>query len=341
MFERMTCRGSVGLLILLTVQSASRCQEVKTAVTPGEPNSKAARLVLQTQKTLLQGQKSNYPQFALGAGDEKRAFEQAIHVIANTRIPKNFLELERRRPKVSLPHSLSLSSSADPNASSFDWRKKGKSTPIRDQMTCGCCWCFAAVAAYEGNHLIKVGGSGDSLDVSEQEILNCGNTGGCNGDWYMTAWEYMKGPGTSDEQDMPYEAAVKGCNSQVNKPYHVAEYGLVSETDRIPSVKEIKQALCKYGPLAVAVEADQPFLLYEHDPFEGFTSDANTNPNAKINHAVTIVGWNDPAGVWIIKNQWSTDWGTTAGYGSERGYMRIKYNSNNIGYAAAWCVARD
>ncbi len=49
-------------------------------------------------------------------------------------------------------------------------------------------------------------------------------------------------------------------------------------------------------------------------------------------HDVAIVGWDDGQQVWIIKNSWSENWG-------EKGFMRIKYRSNNIGYGAAWVDA--
>ena len=62
------------------------------------------------------------------------------------------------------------------------------------------------------------------------------------------------------------------------------------------------------------------------------------------NHAVLIVGWDDSlshaggTGGWIVKNSWGTNWGGTAGYGSEKGYFTIAYGSANIGYYASVIV---
>ncbi len=60
----------------------------------------------------------------------------------------------------------------------------------------------------------------------------------------------------------------------------------------------------------------------------------------KVNHGVTLVGWDDNKSAWLIKNSWGTGWGSTCDYGTERGYMWISYNSNSIGYAAAWVKAK-
>ena len=49
-----------------------------------------------------------------------------------------------------------------------------------------------------------------------------------------------------------------------------------------------------------------------------------------VNHAVTLVGWNDDLGTdngyWILKNSWGPTWG-------EAGYMRIRYGTSMVGYA--------
>jgi cathepsin L len=316
---------------------------------PGEAkfkigDSKAYRLVMQTKAAILAADAANVPHLALDHELEHRAFRQAVHTIAATRFPKNFLALEQLRAKKP-EQLLSLSPGINPNAPAFDWRSQGKVPPVRTYLNntgqdgCGDCWCFAAICAFESNHLLRYGGQPDSIDASEQEILNCGHTGGCDGDWYQTAWIFMQQTGTATEDAVPYHAVVQPCSATVDKPFKVDDYGLVDDQHYIPTVQQIKQALCAHGPLAVAVEADEWFVAYKSGTFVGFPSDANTNSNPRINHAVTLIGWDDEKSAWLIRNNWGSDWGNDASSGKEGGYMWIDYNSNNIGFAAAWCSA--
>jgi C1A family cysteine protease len=281
---------------------------------------------------------------------KNQAFNYAIRKLANTRIPANFLELSRaRRARVGAPQALALEAGADPTAKSFDWRTKERVTPVRTylnntgQDSCGCCWDFAAVAVVESSIIKNGQGSAATLDASEQDILNEGNNGGCDGDWYQTAFTIMENDGTATESDVPYTAIphTPNPNPSIARPYRVVDFGLVNDAVAIPDKADIKRALCQFGPLAVAVYADDNFVAYNGGVFTGFASTNNTN--AKINHAVTLIGWDDskgPNGAWLIKNSWGDDWGETGGFGQQKGYIWVDYNSNNVGYAAAWARAK-
>ncbi len=222
-----------------------------------------------------------------------------------------------------------LSLKPNPAASAFDWRKLGKVTPVRNQMNCGSCWAFATLGAYEGNYMIRNIGS---IDASEQCILNCSGAGSCGGGWW--AFNFLMSNGTASEADYPYSANDKPCLASYSAPYKAVAWGYVKASNSIPSVAELKQALCTYGPLAVAVYASPAFQAYTGGIFNEFAG-------GTINHGVTLIGWDDSKKAWLIKNSWGTAWGETCGYGSERGYMWISYNCNSIGYAAAWVKARS
>src|SRR5262249_28356672 len=58
-----------------------------------------------------------------------------------------------------------------PDAASFDWRTLDKVTPVRSQ-SCGDCWEFTAMGAYEGSYALR---NNQIVDTSEQYVLNCAN----------------------------------------------------------------------------------------------------------------------------------------------------------------------
>jgi cathepsin L len=99
----------------------------------------------------------------------------------------------------------------------------------------------------------------------------------------------------------------------------------VKDDGSIPSVSQMKQAICDHGAISVAVRATDLFQAYKSGVF-------NESDPGQINHAVSLVGWDNSKNAWLLKNSWSTVWGMD-------GYMWIKYLSNSIGYASAWVDA--
>ena len=59
----------------------------------------------------------------------------------------------------------------------------------------------------------------------------------------------------------------------------------------------------------------------------------NDTPDAPVDHAVVIVGWDDAKEAWIIKNSWGTEWGYD-------GFGWVQYDTQNIGVGATWVEAR-
>ncbi|MEM6843624.1 MAG: C1 family peptidase [Bacteroidota bacterium] len=212
------------------------------------------------------------------------------------------------------------------NRPAFNWRDAGKVTPVRNQGGCGSCWAFAAMGAYESSNLIR---NNINADVSEQDVLNCSGAGSCGGGWYDPVFEYMLTTGVAREVDVPYVAIDDVCYRNT-KPHRAINWGFVTVKRAIPTVQQLKDALCKYGSLAVAVNATPAFA--GHKPADGVFKEEGADEG--INHAVTLVGWDDNKNAWLIKNSWGSGW-------CDNGYMWIDYNTNNIGYAATWVQAQS
>ena len=259
-----------------------------------------------------------------------------------------------------LPELLRVQCAA--NLASWDWRRVGAVSPVKDQQ-CGNCWAYASAGALESSNLIR---NTSLIDVSEQYIVNCavdsgGNDAGtCGGGWHEGVFEYMISHGVADEASLADSGADASCDPHISAPYRAIAWDYVATPavptgfgDSIATVDSLKQALCEHGPLAVAVLATDNFQAYTGTPNEVFneslpdstltyTWEGNHLKYHSINHDVLLIGWSDSKQAWLIKNSWGHWWGTNAGVGSasDKGYMWIHYGSNNIGLGAAWVQAK-
>jgi cathepsin L len=210
----------------------------------------------------------------------------------------------------------------------FDYRKMGKVTSVKDQGNCGSCWAFATAATFESSYLMR---NGRAVDVSEEELLRCSGSGTCQGGWW--AFDQITHRGLTDEATYPYDGKDLGCREDYPQPYRGFAWGYVDPFGGQPTVAQLKLALCMFGPLAVSIDATPCFQAYHGGVFDENMNDHTTN------HAITLIGWDDAKGAWIIKNSWSENWGETCGYGTSGGYGWVKYGANNVGSGAAFIVS--
>jgi C1A family cysteine protease len=191
----------------------------------------------------------------------------------------------------------------------------GYTTAIRNQGSCGSCWAFGTLAAFEGN-LKK---NGITTDLSEQWLVSCNNEGwGCNGGFF--AQDYMISPGAVLESCYPYTATDSTCMTGCPFVYTATDAGKTGD-----DVSSIKWGIVNYGAIGVAVYVNSAFQAYTSGTFNGCD-------DKSCNHAVMVCGWDDSkgaSGAWYMKNSWGTGWG-------ENGYMWIEYNCSNIGYSATY-----
>lgn len=214
---------------------------------------------------------------------------------------------------------------------SFNWCDFGGCTPIRNQGGCGSCWAFAAVGPFECNILIR---DGDSVDLSEQWLVSCTEAGDCDGGWHSEAFKYFLEDNLTDpcgdsgavlEQYFPYVAWDAPCGCPYPHDYFLNGWAFIGNQGQVAPPDLIKLAILNHGPVAVALSVNNAFHGYDGGVF-------NSHSDGGINHAVTLVGWDDTqgaSGVWYLRNSWGPGWG-------EDGYMRIEYGCSQVGYAAAY-----
>jgi len=204
----------------------------------------------------------------------------------------------------------------------FDWRDQGMVSPVKNQRNCGACWAFATVGPMESG-ILRAGGS--TQDLSEQDLISCNPWGySCDGGFW--AFDMFVSPGAVLESCQTYTASSATLCVNCDHPYALREWAYVSSDD-MPADKDIKTAILLYGPVAGALHASDALMRYRSGVF-------TLDEAGDINHAVTIVGWDDsmgPNGAWIIKNSWGTGWG-------EEGFAYVAYDILQLGYAAAYVL---
>lgn len=217
----------------------------------------------------------------------------------------------------------------------YDPRDSNLIPEIRAQQ-CGNCWAYSAIGPIECDY-IRRHGSPTTLDLSEKQVVCCSGAGDCRGGWPYMVFEYLKRSNTGimneaslrdDGRDRPCPAIPQPATVQV------ADWGIVDMEmglHRIAAKDKIKDAIMKYSAVSVCLMATP--LLQNLSDDNVFFEEISDNENPTINHAVTVVGWDDSKNAWLVRNSWSELWGFN-------GYGWISYNTNNIGYGAIWVMTR-
>ncbi|BAT73617.1 hypothetical protein VIGAN_01112100 [Vigna angularis var. angularis] len=104
--------------------------------------------------------------------------------------------------------------SCDDAPASWDWRKKGVITEVKNQGHCGSGWAFSATGAIEATNAIV---TGNLVSVSEQEIIDCVyKASGCEGGYHFHAFEWViENGGIATKVDYPYTAENGPCRANL------------------------------------------------------------------------------------------------------------------------------
>jgi C1A family cysteine protease len=191
----------------------------------------------------------------------------------------------------------------------FDWREQNAVSGVRDQKTCGSCWAFAMTQALE-SYIKITQKNADDVSLSEQVLLSCGGKGSCDGG--ILNADFLQTTGLPPASDYPYTATDGNCaqarDGWKSRAYKVGSWHAVEQ-----DLAAIKAALVAYGPLPTAFSVYEDFMYYQ----SGVYSYIKGKPLG--GHAVLLVGYDDDAQCFIVKNSWGPKWG-------EEGYFRIAYS---------------
>lgn len=219
---------------------------------------------------------------------------------------------------------------------SIDWRNKdGKNwvSPIMNQGSCGSCVAFASIGTLETQINISSFLPSLNLQLSPQHLFACGG-GACSYGWMPeSAAKFLKKKGVVDESCMPYSSGVTGedvscqstCSDSSKRVLRITDYHRPTQFFKSPS--SVKKALLN-GPLVTTMKVYEDFLVYSQGIYK------HTSGGALGGHAVSLVGYDDAKGAFLIRNSWGESWG-------EKGFAYMDYeDSSGIGNAT-WSYEID
>jgi cathepsin B len=202
--------------------------------------------------------------------------------------------------------------------SNFDARTKWPSCvgAVRYQGSCGACWAFATVEAFE-DRLCVAGKVSPLVQRSTQYLLDCApNQQGCNGGYPSYAWQYLVSNGAPSEACYAYADVQKTCPSKCTNGAALNNTRAKSVVN-YQSISAVQSDLQTYGAVSTWMAVYTDFYYYSTGVYQPTT-------NSFLGyHAVKVIGFGYDSyygNYWLAQNSWGTSWG-------EKGFFRIKAGS--------------
>lgn len=248
---------------------------------------------------------------------------------------------------LTVPLGVSAAVRASELPSAFDLRNiDGHSYigEIRDQGQCGSCYSFGSLAAVESTWNRAYDLYDDqAIDLSEAFMvwslspLYDGMLG-CDGAYLQDTMDALVKYGAPLESDFPYTITDPGGDLHWDAPRYTVRAWYSIPTNDIETTKRVLNSI---GGVMTGVYVNVETRAFQ-DYKSGILEDTYrvpeyTNLSADLNHAISLVGWNDDSGddgmgAWILRNSWGTDrWG-------EDGYMRIRYLSSGVNLIGEYVI---
>jgi Papain family cysteine protease len=196
-------------------------------------------------------------------------------------------------------------------SAAVDWRQRWNwrwITTIRDQGPCGACWAFADTALVEAMVRIEhsVWTTRSEGDVHDGMGHRCDDA-----DWPEVALEWIRRHGIADPGVWPYhtdDAAYRPAADRTGRTVNLS-----AAATPLGETEDQKTWLDTVGPVVAVLEVWDDF----YGLGSGVYHKLKTATYSGL-HAVLVVGYDDAARCWIVKNSWGTWWG-------DHGFGRIGY----------------
>ena len=231
-------------------------------------------------------------------------------------------------------------------------------TSVKNQGEFGICWAFSAIACCESEAIKNHGADPETIDLSElhlayfaynsqadetgDEILTNTPFYDMGGDLSLSTFTLTKWIGLADESVAKFEDFEKDTSAlpDASLQYGNNEYYVKNAYtyEYATEFSKIKEAIMTFGAVQSAYFSADAYLNEDTSAYycpAGYT----------INHAITIIGWDDnyskenfnnfakPSsdGAWLVKNSWGERNGIN-------GYFWLSYEDKSITDAVAYDV---